>query len=871
MPGPSPTPSAPIASGDTQSYLERDVIKCKRDLLERRSQTAGSSRTKLAKTDGILGGGWVGNGGSSSSSAQAAQPGNTATAKTPNLSHLAEDDQSDESLEDVRVTLSNRRMEEVNGKMRERHNTWVRQNWKQHQNQQEHKQSRHEELLQMFRPRKNAKNATNTAGQANYMTSDSTEPTRVAEGDFPPRPKSASAARSSEGMREREPATEDREWLERIEREREQKQFTNGQPQTQTKPPANTAPEKAASFTAANTSEKSNDASSQESLTSSHISSFKTAFETDMLSSKEKFQSSLASGNSASLNTAASSSAPSTATSESKDAEEQQKIVAMVQKLKSEGNAAYQSGRYSVAVMSYNKALEHDSHNVALHCNRAAAFLMLRYFDRCLADCQTAINIGPHYAKAHFRAGKALLLQCQPRAARRYYQTALQLVKQQNVQRQDLELIAMEERIEADLQAVTYVEQCRNAADQSKWADALHAAELAGEAVKEDAMQQLRLWTLTYVDPVMSRVELGHLVSLTQRHIEATNETNKAYLSSCANQSVTLLPVNPMVLADQLALLGRASFFSGHLYVSAAAQRLKEALHHVPDHREATQLLRFVNSFESNNREASSHYRSGQWTDAYQSYTNCLNLDPANHKLKSVTYNNRAAALLMMGNAAEAVKDCTAAINEDCTNVKAYARRSHAHHDLGNIDAALRDLELAAQLNPSYQQELKEVQRKKELLRSGFEGSQNSTTQGCSGGGGGGPSRGASRPSSAAGSRPSSAGASRRSSFNGGGSGGGGGGGGSNATSSNFVNNFPSAASHTSASNYYKLMGLDRNAANAAIMKKYKELALKYHPDRCKSEEQRPHHEKMFKDIGEVCGFVYIFLKDLFWTLHVGM
>ncbi|KAJ9465017.1 DnaJ-like protein subfamily C member 7-like protein, partial [Diplonema papillatum] len=519
------------------------------------------------------------------------------------------------------------------------------------------------------------------------------------------------------------------------------------------------------------------------------------------------------------------------------------KSISAAQVLKGEGNAAYQAGRFSDAIVAYNKAIKLDPRNATLHCNRAAAFLVLHYFDRCLSDCQAAISVDPLYAKAHFRAGKALLLQYQPRVARRYYQTALQLVRQQNVDRLDAELSGMEDRIDMDLKAVTFVEQCKAAADQGKWNDALHFAELGEEAVKDEPIRQLRLWALTYVDPVMARVELGHMVSLTQRQVDRGGSTPTSPSSTHPGATVGF---SPATLADQLTLLGRASFFSGHLYVSAASQRLKEALHLSPSHKDAQQLLRLVNTFEVNNREASAHYKAGNWAEAFQGYTNCLNLDPANHRLKSVTFNNRAAALLMMGSAVEAVKDCTSAVNEDCTNVKAYARRARAQQDLGSLDAAIRDMELAAQLNPSYVQELRELQKKRDSNRAAAAAAHGH------------------RPPSAN-SRPSSAGARRStyasySTFGGGHAGGGGGagfassGGGSAGgvpCNTNFINNFPAAAGHTDAHNYYRVMGLEQGVAAAAVLRKYKQLALRYHPDRCSSPEARVAHEKIFKEIGE--------------------
>lgn len=48
---------------------------------------------------------------------------------------------------------------------------------------------------------------------------------------------------------------------------------------------------------------------------------------------------------------------------------------------------------------------------------------------------------------------------------------------------------------------------------------------------------------------------------------------------------------------------------------------------------------------------------------------------------------------------------------------------------------------------------------------------------------------------------------------------------------------------------YYKILGVDRNASDADIKKSYKALALKYHPDRNRSKSQAEQEDasKKFK------------------------
>ena len=54
---------------------------------------------------------------------------------------------------------------------------------------------------------------------------------------------------------------------------------------------------------------------------------------------------------------------------------------------------------------------------------------------------------------------------------------------------------------------------------------------------------------------------------------------------------------------------------------------------------------------------------------------------------------------------------------------------------------------------------------------------------------------------------------------------------------------------------YYKILGVSKNASDADIKKAYRKLAMKYHPDHSKGDK---HAEEMFKKVSEA----YAVLSD---------
>ncbi|KAJ1537660.1 hypothetical protein HK405_014445, partial [Cladochytrium tenue] len=76
---------------------------------------------------------------------------------------------------------------------------------------------------------------------------------------------------------------------------------------------------------------------------------------------------------------------------------------------KQQGNNHFLAGRYEDAVREYSVAIIKNPTNPVYYTNRALTFLRLRQFERCISDCEKAIEIDARNVKGHYLLGQALV------------------------------------------------------------------------------------------------------------------------------------------------------------------------------------------------------------------------------------------------------------------------------------------------------------------------------------------------------------------------------------------------------------------------------------------------------------------------------
>ncbi|KAK9903222.1 hypothetical protein WJX75_000014 [Coccomyxa subellipsoidea] len=105
---------------------------------------------------------------------------------------------------------------------------------------------------------------------------------------------------------------------------------------------------------------------------------------------------------------------------------------AQAQKEKEAGNAAYKARQFEAAVTHYDKAIELDDTDISFLTNRAAVYFEMGEYEKCAADCDTAVEKGREaradykiIARALTRKGNALMRQDRIEEAIQTYQKSL--------------------------------------------------------------------------------------------------------------------------------------------------------------------------------------------------------------------------------------------------------------------------------------------------------------------------------------------------------------------------------------------------------------------------------------------------------------
>jgi len=531
---------------------------------------------------------------------------------------------------------------------------------------------------------------------------------------------------------------------------------------------------------------------------------------------------------------------------------------------KENGNQAYKAKDYRGAIVHYTLAIETATSNAqgsngdvgadadadadagidkdtlaTYYNNRAAAATMILQYEDALQDCDSILSFHPTFVKALVRKAKVLTLMGKLDDANDVYSRALVAVEenQNNVNNSNnnnikspfpmprtdstvstssasttatqnapsnerANILSLQKDIQTLLKRVALIQSLLQVKTNDDTATSSSSSSASTSLSSKSQLQQLiPLLTISRANASQALKQINLILSkpcpsfkdLLPYKLQSyiiTEQYDDAYtLSSTLLRSLSN--------NDCTILYYRSYILYQRGLIQDSLKHLKQILRIDPDHTLSQKLYKALRALSQCKDLGDVEYKNGNYEKAYEYYSTAL--DDTTHPIsiglyKSKLYYNRSCTLYNLKKYAECITDCNAALRIDDEYVKVYTRRGNAYVNLESCTerdcrSAIQDFEKAMEL----------VER--QSTSSGQKGS---------------------------------------------------------AADDKQIKELKSKIHETEVQikrlkqkDFYKILGVSRNATQNEIKKSYRKMALKFHPDRqsSKSQEEKEKAEVIFKDV----------------------
>ena len=353
---------------------------------------------------------------------------------------------------------------------------------------------------------------------------------------------------------------------------------------------------------------------------------------------------------------------------EDNEEEEEEEQLISPEEWKAQGNEAYKQGKYLQAIDFYTKAVDADAKQVSIAVaaaaasgtgssrtaacvnpafltNRAAAFMMLKRYKDCIADCEAALSSDPRNTKALQRMATAQQRQGKMGAS----------IKTLN------RLCMMEPRNETFRKLRDEAERLRKGI----------------EGARAYLERNIPSRALRVVDSLMQRGTRENALCLSLRTIKAEALLALGRGKEAEEEATALLRADS-TRPDFLCIRARALAVEGN--IASAVKHLQQALRRDPDNAACKTLFKHLRKLQRSKEEGNAKVAARQWAEARDAYTRGLELDTRRsyRSFCSRVLCNRALCHAKMAKYPAAITDCDEAIKLDDSYVKAYMRRASA-------------------------------------------------------------------------------------------------------------------------------------------------------------------------------------------------
>eukprot|EP01059_Diplonema_ambulator_P037496 TRINITY_DN9948_c0_g1_i1.p1 TRINITY_DN9948_c0_g1~~TRINITY_DN9948_c0_g1_i1.p1 ORF type:complete len:402 (+),score=163.46 TRINITY_DN9948_c0_g1_i1:171-1208(+) len=302
-----------------------------------------------------------------------------------------------------------------------------------------------------------------------------------------------------------------------------------------------------------------------------------------------------------------------------------------------------------------------------------------------IADCEKALEINPELGKAYLRMGLARWKQCEFDEAEHCYNEVLKREKTNKDAQADLKAIEQDRE---------YLKTAEAAMQNCEWRQARNELNRILEHCSGSRkIILMKAECNVHIDPEIAARDTRHILT------ESPNDS------------------------EALTIRGKALLYSGESNMDMAVKHFRQALATDPDCTMAARLFKATIKFQTLKTEANELFKAGKFEEAEEKYSEVLLVDPANRKLNSVIYNNRAAARKQLKKYEEAERDCTKAIEADEYFTKAYLRRSRIREEMERWDDAVKDMQAAAEMDQKYEEDLRTLNKRVKMAKIWIGGS----------------------------------------------------------------------------------------------------------------------------------------------------
>ncbi|XP_037048849.1 dnaJ homolog subfamily C member 7 isoform X1 [Bradysia coprophila] len=326
---------------------------------------------------------------------------------------------------------------------------------------------------------------------------------------------------------------------------------------------------------------------------------------------------------------------------------------------KNEGNEHYKAQNYKQALRLYSDAITICPETPAYYGNRAACYMMLGDFKSALADSRHSIFLDSKFEKSYIRIVKCCL--------------ALG------------DIVGCEQAIKKLLE-----NDPKNLAVNVELENCKQLRALEGKAFSSYNQKDYRT-ALYHTDGCLKYAP----ASLKYKLLKAECLVLLGRIGD-ANDLAVLCMQADSSNAEAVYVRGLCLYYKDNL--EKGLIHFERALSLDPDNKNAREMRFKAKNLKEKKELGNELFKTGKLRDAQTAYTEALVIDPTNKDMNSKLFYNRALVNSRLAVHADAVRDCTSALDNNPAYLKALILRAKSHNAMEKYEECVKDYEAALKM-----------------------------------------------------------------------------------------------------------------------------------------------------------------------------